>query len=267
MGSTTASRERRRRAEAVPRAPTEAERPPARGALTPSALLALQRSAGNHAVARLMRAERASGEVLPEFPTDSVDPATVPPEARILQGPEGETDEEPSLGRMLLRKEEDTKDLCPKYYKYDSKADVAKYNCAGLAWRTYDYRGDLAAERGAAAGGSAPAGKPGEVKHWFWEYDLRLETDDGRKTSPSHDFHTVAGVVDKAGKDPDDVYTKNGARPVFGPGTGPGSKPPDRDRARSNDPSNKEQSSSDGAPLFKKRWNFKEVVKSHSCPP
>lgn len=225
----------------------------------------LQRSAGNHAVARLMRQAKPQAEVLDEFPTDSVAPEAVPPEARVLKGPD-EPAEEASLGRMLLRKEEDTKELCPKYYRYDTKADVASYNCAGLAWRTYDYRGDLDAERSAANAGSAPAGKQGEVKHWFWEYDLRLETDDGRKTEASHDFHTVAGVVDKAGKDPDDVYTKNGARPVFGPGTGPGSKPPARDRARSNDPSNKEMSTQDGAPLYKKRWNFKEVVKSHRCP-
>jgi hypothetical protein len=264
MRTTTATPQRRRRAEEA-RAP--APERPARGPLTPSALLALQRSAGNHAVARLMRQERAGEEVLEEFPTDSVDPATVPPQARVLHGPEGaEAEEEPSLGRMLLRKEEDTKELCPKYYKYDTKADVGKYNCAGLAWRTYDFRGDLDAERAAASGGSAPSGKAGEVKQWFWEYDLRLETDDGRHTDASHDFHTVAGVVDKAGKDPDDVYTKNGARPVFGPGTGPGFKPADRDRARSNNPSNKEESTSDGAPLFKKRWNFKEIVKSHPCP-
>jgi hypothetical protein len=263
MHTRTVSLQRRRRAEEA--APVERSAS-AGGRLTPSALLALHRSAGNHAVARLMRQERTGGEVIQEFPTDSVDPATVPEEARVLQGPEGAAEEEPSLGRMLLRKEEDTKELCPKYYKYDTKADVGKYNCAGLAWRTYDFRGDLAAERSAASSGSAPAGKAGEVKQWFWEYDLRLETDDGRKTGPNHDFHTVAGVVDKAGKDPDDVYTKNGARPVFGPGTGPGSKPADRDRARSNDPSNKELSTDDGAPLFKKRWNFKEVVKSHSCP-
>jgi hypothetical protein len=157
--------------------------------------------------------------------------------------------------------------LCPRYSRYDSKADVAKYNCAGLAWRTYDFRGDIDAERSAASGGSAPAGRAGEVKHWFWDYDLRLETDDGRHTDTWHDFHTVAGVVDKTGADPDDVYTKNGSRPVFGPGTGPGFKPAARDRATSNDPSNKEMSSTDGKPLFKKRWNFKEVVKSHPCPP
>jgi hypothetical protein len=265
MLAATATRQRRRRSE-PDRAPPQAEPALTRHGLTPSAMLGLQRSAGNHAVARLMRQERAGGELLEEFPTDSVAPDTVPPEARILHGPDEAAEPEPSLGRMLQRKAEDTKELCPKYYKYDAKADVSQYNCAGLAWRTYDYRGDLDAERKAASAGSAPAGKAGEVKHWFWEYDLRLETDDGRKTDASHDFHTVAGVVDKAGKDPDDVYTKNGARPVFGPGTGPGWKPPDRDRARSNDPSNKEMSTQDGAPLYKKRWNFKEVVKSHSCP-
>jgi hypothetical protein len=265
MLTSDVSRQRRRKAEAgVSR---EAGPAPVRGALNSRAMLALQRSAGNHAVAQLMRQERAGGEVLDEFVTDSVAPETLAPEAKVLQAPEEAAAEEtPSLGRMLLRKEDDTKDLCPKYYKYDSKADISQYNCAGLAWRTYTDRGDIDAERTAASGGAAPAGKPGEVKHWFWEYDLRLETDDGALTAAHHDFHTVAGVVDKAGKDPDDVYTKNGYRPVFGPGTGPGFKPADRDRARSNDGSNKEATTSDGKPVYKKRWNFKEIVKSHPCP-
>jgi hypothetical protein len=267
MLASDASRQRRRRTAA--QVSREAEPAPrVRGALDPRTVLALQRSAGNQAVGRLMRQERRGPEMLDEFVTDSVSPETLAPEQKVLQAPEeaGAEEATPSLGRMLLRKEEDTKDLCPRYYKYDAKTDISKYNCAGLAWRTYTDRGDLDAERAAAAGGSAPAGKPGEIKHWFWEYDLRLETDDGALTGAHHDFHTVAGVVDKAGKDPDDVYTKNGYRPVFGPGTGPGWKPADRDQARSNDASNTAATTSAGKPIYKKRWNVKEIVKSHPCP-
>jgi hypothetical protein len=170
-----------------------------------------------------------------------------------------------AVDARLQRKAKDTKALCPKYDGYDKSIDVGTYNCAGLAWRTYTYRGDLKSESSAVAAGESK-GKPGKVKLWFWEYDLHLETDDGRRGPEGHDFHMVGGVVDKAGKDPDDVYTKNGARPVFGPGTGPGFKPPARDRATSNDPSNTPQSTDDGAALYKVRSNFKQTVKHHPCP-
>lgn len=170
-----------------------------------------------------------------------------------------------ALDRRLQRKAADTKVLCPRYDGYDKAKDVGKYNCAGLAWRTYDFRGDLAKERDAVAAGTSDK-KPGNLKLWFWEYDLHLETDDGRRTTENHDFHMVGGIIDKAGNDPDDVYTKNGARPVFGPGTGPSHKPKARDRAMSNDPSNTPASTDDGAPLYKARSNFKEIVKCHPCP-
>jgi hypothetical protein len=236
-------------------------------------VLALQRSAGNQAVGRLMRQPAPGGLDLTQVMPDSIAPDALPPGTAQLQGPEDAAGTA-ELGRMLARsarerklqrKEADTLELCPRYWRYEVPRDVSKYNCAGLAWRTYDYRGDLAAERSAASSGSASQ-TPGAVKHWFWEYDLHVETDDGRKSPTSHDFHTVAGVVDKASADPDDVYSKNGARPVYGPGTGPSWKPPARDRATSNDPSETPASTDDGKPLYKVRTNFKEIVKLHPCP-
>jgi hypothetical protein len=235
-------------------------------------VIALQRSAGNQAVGMLMRQVGPAASNLESLMVDSIAPEAIPPGVAELRGPE-EPEQSGELGRMLARtararlqrKEADTLELCPRYWRYEVPRDVAKYNCAGLAWRTYDYRGDLAAERSAAASGSAGQ-TPGAVKHWFWEYDIHLETDDGLKTGTSHDFHTVAGVVDKASADPDDVYSKNGGRPVYGPRTGPGWKPPARDRATSNDPSETPASTDDGRPLFKVRTNFKEIVKLHACP-
>ncbi len=236
--------------------------------LSPSAVAALQRTAGNQAVGRLMRQAAMPLEmVLP----DSVAPEALAPGATELHAAE-EAEEAPLARKLqrsarprLQRKEEDTLELCARYWRWETPRDLNTYNCAGLAWRSYDFRGDLDAERGAAAAGTASGSTPGVVKHWFWEYDLHLETDDGRRTDDSHDFHTVAGVVDKAGADPDDVWSKNGRRPVYGPRTGPGWKPPVRERATSNDPSDTPASTPDGAPLYKVRSNFKEIVASHPC--
>jgi len=244
-------------------------------------VLALQRSAGNRAVGRLMRQATLQMPELAHILPDSIAPETLPPGATELRSPDApaqaDAEAAPQGGdltrmlartareRVLQRKDADTLELCPRYWRYETPRDVAKYNCAGLAWRTYDYRGDLAAERSAAASGSGSQ-TPGAVKHWFWEYDLHAETDDGRRGAASPDFHTVAGVVDKASADPDDVYSKNGGRPVYGPRTGPGWKPPARERATSNDPSETPSSTPDGAPLYKVRTNFKEIVKLHACP-
>jgi hypothetical protein len=240
--------------------------------LSSGTVLALQRTAGNSAVGRLMRQAVPGEGGLEQVMPDSISPQELPPGAAELRSPD-EPAAGANVGRMLARsararlqrKEEDTLDLCPRYWRYETPHDFGSYNCAGLAWRTYDFRGDLAAERSAASAGKASQA-PGSVKHWFWEYDLHLETDDGRRTASSHDFHTVAGVVDKSSADPDDVYSKNGRRPVYGPRTGPGWRPPTRDRATSNDPSDTPASTSDGAPLYKVRSNFKEIVKLHSCP-
>jgi hypothetical protein len=244
-------------------------------AISPRDVVALQRSVGNHAVGQLMRQASPGAATLDLFIPDSASPdksaGTARPEAQEEPASDAQAASplsrqlHPAAAGLLQRKEDDTAKLCPRYWRYDKSHGALTYNCAGLAWRTYDYRGDIDAERSAAAAGGAPGNKPGEVKHWFWEYDLHLETDSGLRGPEGHDFHTVAGVVDKAGKDPDDVYSKNGGRPVYGPGTGPSWKPAARDRATSNDPSETPAKTDDGQALYKVRSNFKEIITSHPC--
>jgi hypothetical protein len=236
--------------------------------------VALQRSVGNQAFGRLLREASSDAATLDIVIPDSVSPETAQGAARqdAEEQPASGTSAASPLSRrlqpaagVLQRKADDTAALCPRYSRYDTARGTATYNCAGLAWRTYDYRGDIDAERSAAAAGGPASNKAGTVKHWFWEYDLHVETDSGARGPDAHDFHTVAGVVDKAGNDPDDVYSKNGARPVYGPGTGPSWKPASRERATSNDPSETPAKTNGGEPLFKVRSNVKETVTSHPC--
>jgi hypothetical protein len=169
----------------------------------------------------------------------------------------------------VQRSEADTLAQCPRYWRYEMLRPFETYNCAGLAWRTYNYRGDRAAERSAVGAGTIGCSAgciPGEVKQWWWDYDLHVETPDGRRTAANRDFHTVAGVTDSVGNDPDDVYSKNGKRPVYGPGMGPGFRPPARERATTNDPSETPSTHPDGSPLFKVRSNFSQLCACHPCP-
>ncbi len=55
------------------------------------------------------------------------------------------------------------------------------------------------------------------------------------------------------------VYSKNGGRPVKGPGTGPDFKPPKQEPATSNDPAEKPLIGPDGKPVTKNRKNYKET--------
>ena len=156
---------------------------------------------------------------------------------------------------------------CAAYNGYSTTVPLASYNCAGLAHRTYDYKG-LAATRAllsrAGAGSGATAG---QIKHWLWEYDVWLEDSTGNRiTTPSADFHTVAGEVPAGGGAPAEVYSKNGARPVFGPGTGPSFKPAAREQARRNDPSDALATDSAGRPIYKLRQNITESVFAVNCP-
>jgi hypothetical protein len=173
-----------------------------------------------------------------------------------------------SGAKLVQRSEADTLAQCPDYYRYNKAKKVESYNCAGLAWRTYTYRGDLTAEHSAVSAGRSitctDKCNPGEVKYWWWDYDLHGETTSG-KTPSFRDFHTVAGVSDRAGNDPDDVYSKNGARPVYGPGTGPGFKPPGREQATTNDSKETPMTTPDGKPVYKVRTNFSELCACHPC--
>jgi len=157
---------------------------------------------------------------------------------------------------------------CPPYDGYSTVVPVTKYNCSGLAHRTYDNRGLAATTPLLAAGatiGCAARCPAGAVKHWLWQYDMAGELG-GKIIPPSiRDFHTVAGAAGQGGADPTNVFSKNGFRPVYGPGTGPGFRPPAREPNTKNDPS-EAQIFYNGIPTFKVRSNVSESCYCLSCP-
>ncbi len=163
---------------------------------------------------------------------------------------------------------------CSSYAGYDTKADLKTYNCAGLALRTYLFTAPPSAVYSEISShflaASTPFGGscgPGDVKFWLWEYDLHIEDSKGNVLAPpSPDFHIVGGRTDASGGDPVDVYSKNGRRQVYGPGTGPGFKPPARAPALSNDPA-ETPITHKGAPVYKVRSNFTEAITCAECHP
>ncbi len=163
---------------------------------------------------------------------------------------------------------------CPAYASYDKAADLRAYNCAGLAHRTYDFKG-LAATKAALAAIATPvaSGTPcahaGNVKHWLWEYDVHYQSSSGTVAqSPPRDFHTVGGPTagDPMAKDSDEFFTKNGKRPVYGPGTAPSFKPPAKEQATASDPAETPQFDPKGKPIYKLRSNFTESCYCAPCP-
>ncbi len=160
---------------------------------------------------------------------------------------------------------------CPAYDSVDTTIDVETYNCAGLAHRTYTYMSLSEAKRRLSAGSSISCSSqcsPCQVKHWLWEYDLHLEDADGNHLTrgSNRDFHTVAGRCDNQGNDPADVRSKNGARPLEGPGRGQSFRPANRDEARSNDRHAVIARDSRGRPIYKVRTNFTETCYCLPCP-
>ena len=168
------------------------------------------------------------------------------------------------LSRQIMRTP------CSSYPGYDASIDRFTYNCSGLALRTYTWISPPSAVY-AAMGTNfinpvCPEGNcgPGQVKFWLWEYDLHFEDDLGTVLKkPSPDFHIVGGRTDSAGNDPSDVYSKNGKRPIHGPGTGPSFKPASRDPALDNN--DKPSTTPAGRPIYKVRSNMNEVVTCAGC--
>jgi hypothetical protein len=162
---------------------------------------------------------------------------------------------------------------CPPYASYDGSRDLSSYNCAGLAHRTYDFKSLTNTKTALANGSSVACGTPcnhvGVVKHWLWEYDIRMEDSDGKEVAPTwQDFHTVGGPTDgdPVAKDSDEYYTKNGRRKVYGPGTAPSFKPVARDQALKNEPAETPMVDEKGRPLYKVRSNIKETCYCLPCP-
>ncbi|PWU19984.1 MAG: hypothetical protein C5B50_05050 [Verrucomicrobia bacterium] len=124
------------------------------------------------------------------------------------------------------------------YAGYDQSKDISRYNCAGLALRTYSnidpaqtVKQYIWSKHGQVRDPSLPA-QEGQVKLWLWEYTIHGEDASGHRLTPDYpDFHIVGGRIGKGGTDPTNVFTKNGHRPVHGPGTGPAFKPSPREPA------------------------------------
>ena len=195
------------------------------------------------------------------------------PEGRHLLAHELTHVVQQSEGRLSRQIQRRT--FCSSYRGYNSSAGLDTYNCAGLATRTYqDIFPSSAVYTSIAANFIAPicpVGEtcdPGEVKFWMWEYDMHLEDDQGTILSSDRpDFHIVAGRTDATtGADPTDVYSKNGHRPVYGPGTGPGFRPAARERATTNDAS-ETPGTINGRPVFKVRSNMSEEISCAGCHP
>ena len=158
----------------------------------------------------------------------------------------------------IQKSEADTLRLCPPYWRWQTPRDVETYNCAGLSNRTYDKKSIVGTSQALSAGRQANNCSEGEVKHWLWVYDLHGEDHMGRRGGSSPDFHTVAGVSGPNGADPTDVYSKNGNRPVYGPGSGPSFKPLPKEQDRYNNRNERLKYDPQGNPRYKVRTNMRE---------
>jgi len=188
-----------------------------------------------------------------------------------------EADSGPAIQRALnggdgviRRTLADTQRLCPPYAGYSAPVPLESYNCSGLAHRTYANMGLSVTANALSAGSPVGCGDPcaeGKVKHWLWVYDLGAVDSTGQPLeTPHQDFHTVAGVSGPGGVDPTDVFSKNGKRPIYGPGTGPGFRPPARERAKINHPAETPISDRAGNPVFIARANYREGCFCLNCP-
>lgn len=159
---------------------------------------------------------------------------------------------------------------CSAYPGYDASIDRRTYNCSGLALRSYQFTSPPSAVyadmQARFFNPVCPVGNcgAGQVKFWLWQYDIRVEDDRGTILRPTwRDFHIVGGRMDDAGNDPTNVYSKNGPRPIHGPGTGPSFRPATRDQAL--DVDDVPGTTADGRPLYKVRSNMTEQISCAGC--
>jgi hypothetical protein len=162
---------------------------------------------------------------------------------------------------------------CQPYCAYNAGVPLPDYNCSGLAHRLYTKIG-LSGTKGLLSAAtpisaSKNCDSVGVIKHWLWEYDVHIEDSSGNVSKTWHDFHTVAGPTDgdPLPSDPDEVYSKNGARKVYGPGSGPAFKPPSREPSTKNDPAETPDLDSSGKQNTKVRSNMTESCFCLPCPP
>ena len=189
--------------------------------------------------------------------------------------------------KKVQRSEMDTLSLCPIYFRYDTARNVERYNCAGLAHRTYRVMGHRSAfshlfSLPGACIGCSDSCDSGWVKYWVWEYNLHFEDSGSRRVAPTRclrtgvcqtiptsstgrDFHMVAGITDSQGNDPTDVYSKNGKRPVYGPGTGPSFRPPPREHSTLSNRNETPMYDAAHNPIYKVRTNISEKCYCVPC--
>ncbi len=98
------------------------------------------------------------------------------------------------------------------------------YNCTGFATKKFAWF-NLGPTKALYAGmkklpSISTKCDPFDFKFWLWEVDIQVHnTRTGHVTSKSRDFHTVGGRTHKDGSDPKTVMSKNGGRPLEGPGS------------------------------------------------
>jgi hypothetical protein len=111
----------------------------------------------------------------------------------------------------------------------DRERPVDEYNCAGLAFRNYEYMPMEDTKKRINGDGcykidcAEKCDKPEFcLKCKYWEFDVEvyqiLKIPQLRLQSKHRDFHIACGKVGKDGELFDNVCAKNGHRPITGPG-------------------------------------------------
>jgi len=109
-----------------------------------------------------------------------------------------------------------------KFESYDKSKDLTKYNCAGLAFRNYEYMNPEDFLPFLEQNNNQPDRGGDYVKFWYWEVSGIVTFEDGSPvpgfpTKPTSDFHIVSGVLSPDKSDPKAVFSKDGKRPVLSP--------------------------------------------------
>jgi RHS repeat-associated protein len=126
---------------------------------------------------------------------------------------------------------------CPRVFPPNATKDPKTYNCAGLAFQTYTFMGDVEEvkntlrTRGRALNRCTDKCRPCEKKCYLWEYDIIVRygrtqvlppefvgppdtiCDGAVLMQPHRDFHIVCGQTDTNGDNPQ-CCSKNGPRPI-----------------------------------------------------
>lgn len=110
----------------------------------------------------------------------------------------------------------------PNMLTFKRSVRISKYNCAGLAFRSYKYLNQkemLETVRQMRHVSCDSVCNPFDYKFWVWTFQLGMTNLTSKHVYKSHaDFHIISGRTDYNGEGPDLVISKNGRRPVMPPG-------------------------------------------------